>query len=212
MTDTEIRAAIAAERTDLADALDRLTPARWDAPTLCDGWRVRELVAHVTMPYRTSIPRIMLEMFKARGNINRMLDRTARQAAASSTPAELAASLRGGAHHPWKPPGGSYTDALFHEVVHGLDWTEPLGLDRRVPMDRLRPLMGGITPKGLKFFGTDLSGVELRADDMDWTYGSGAPLHGSAQDLLLVCVGRRVPVGRLRGESSGRFARGVLGG
>lgn len=208
MTDTEIRAALAAERTELADALDRLTPAQWDAPTLCAGWRVREVVAHVTLPYRASTLRFAVEMLKAGGRMNVMLDRVARRDAAAIPAAELAASLRANAHHPWKPPGGGYGGALNHEVVHGLDWTEALGLDRRVPLKRLHPLMGGISPKGLKFFGVDLTGIELRADDMDWALGSGTPLHGTAQDLLMVCNGRTLPAGRLRGEASGRFVRG----
>jgi hypothetical protein len=42
---------------------------------------------------------------------------------------------------------------------------------------------------------------------MDWTYGSGEPLYGTAQDLLLVLCGRRLPAGRLRGAASRRFSR-----
>ena len=36
-----------AERTDLADFLATLTPEQWEAPSLCEGWRVRDVVAHV---------------------------------------------------------------------------------------------------------------------------------------------------------------------
>ncbi len=35
------------ERADLADLLATLTPAQWDAPSLCSGWRVRDVVAHM---------------------------------------------------------------------------------------------------------------------------------------------------------------------
>ena len=54
--DETIRAAIVAERTDLAAMLAALRPEQWDAPTLCAGWRVREVVAHMTMAYRMSVP------------------------------------------------------------------------------------------------------------------------------------------------------------
>ncbi|MFJ1567403.1 hypothetical protein ACIOG8_24850 [Streptomyces erythrochromogenes] len=37
------------------------------------------------------------------------------------------------------------------------------------------------------------------------SYGSGSPVHGAAQDLLLLAFGRRLPPGRLRGEPSHRF-------
>ncbi len=35
------------ERADLAALLRSLTPEQWDAPSLCAGWRVRDVVAHV---------------------------------------------------------------------------------------------------------------------------------------------------------------------
>jgi hypothetical protein len=56
-------------------------------------------------------------------------------------------------------------------------------------------------------FGVDLAGVRLCADDIDWTFGSGSPLTGAAQDLLLVVCGRKLPSGRLHGEPSQRFTR-----
>lgn len=34
------------ERTELAEFLATLTAERWDAPTLCESWRVRDVVAH----------------------------------------------------------------------------------------------------------------------------------------------------------------------
>jgi hypothetical protein len=42
---------------------------------------------------------------------------------------------------------------------------------------------------------------------MDWTLGSGAPLTGTAADLLLVLSGRTLPPGRLTGEPRARFTR-----
>ena len=36
-----------AERADLADFLATLTREQWESPSLCEGWRVRDVVAHV---------------------------------------------------------------------------------------------------------------------------------------------------------------------
>jgi hypothetical protein len=70
----------------------------------------------------------------------------------------------------------------------------------------MRVVLNGLTrPKSVKFFGVDLTGIELMADDIDWTFGSGAPLSGSAQDLALVVSGRTLPAGHLRGTSSAQF-------
>jgi uncharacterized protein (TIGR03083 family) len=45
MTDT--REMAREERAELAAFLATLTPEQWDAPTLCAGWAVRDVVAHV---------------------------------------------------------------------------------------------------------------------------------------------------------------------
>ena len=203
-----IRDMIAAQRAELAEVLASLPTPSWDEPTLCAGWRVREVVAHITMPFRFSGRRFALELAKSRGRFNEMADRLARQDAAGLSSAELAKAVRSNTGHPWKPPGGGYTGALAHDVIHGLDITVPLGLTVRVPQERLRPVLpASLDDRSVKFFGVQLDGIELRASDMDWSLGSGAPLEGGAADLLLVLCGRTLPPGRLNGEPSARFTR-----
>ncbi|MFI0714307.1 maleylpyruvate isomerase family mycothiol-dependent enzyme [Streptomyces inhibens] len=204
----DIKALIAAERRELAAMLDGLSAEQWDAPSLCAGWRVREVAAHMSMGFRYSLPKTVSELVKAGGSIHRMADRCARRDAAAASTEELADFLRSNADHPWKPPVGGIAAALGHDAVHGLDITVALGLDRRIPEDRMRVLLDNVTPKGAKFFGADLNGIELRADDLDWSFGTGTPLSGAAQDLLLVAYGRKVPPGRLRGEPHSRFVAG----
>ncbi|MEU4216957.1 maleylpyruvate isomerase family mycothiol-dependent enzyme [Actinoplanes sp. NPDC026623] len=196
----ELREEVAAERGEQAELLAGLRPDQWDAPTLCEGWRVREVIAHTTMPYRTSLGRTMLELARSRGNVNRMADRCARRDAARLSAAELLASLRDNIDHPWTPPGGGARGALSHDVIHGLDITVGLGLDRRVPPERVALVLAGLSRRNIAFFGTDLDGLALRATDLDWGYGSGTPVRGAAQDLLLLLCGRRLPPGRLSPE------------
>ncbi|WP_328645864.1 maleylpyruvate isomerase family mycothiol-dependent enzyme [Amycolatopsis sp. NBC_00348] len=196
---------IAAERRELAAVLDGLSPAEWATPTLCAGWRVPEVVAHLTMPFRMSTGRFARELLKSAGRFNHMADRVARRDAAGLSSEALVASLRDNAEHPWRPPGGGAEGALSHDVIHGLDITTALSLDRRVPRERLEVVLDGLKPKQVRYFGADLAGVSLRADDLDWSYGTGSPLTGAAQDLLLVLCNRRLPSGRLRGEPSSRF-------
>jgi hypothetical protein len=111
-------------------------------------------------------------------------DHQARKDAAALSADQLVDSLESNADHPWKPPGGGCQGALSHDVIHGLDITVALGIDRHVPAERLRIVLGGLAPKQLRYFGVDLAGIQLRADDLDWTFGSGQPLSGSAQHLL----------------------------
>jgi uncharacterized protein (TIGR03083 family) len=198
---------IAAQRGSLAAVLDALPASGWDEPTLCAGWRVREVVAHVTMPFRYSGPRFLLELARSRGRFNEMADRVARRDAARMSPAELAGAVRSNTGHPWRPPGGGFEGALAHDVIHGLDITVPLGLAFAVPEERLRLVLpGSPTGKTVRFFGADLAGIEFRARDMDWTLGAGTPLTGAAADLLLAMCGRKLPAGRLSGEAAARFS------
>ncbi|MBF6089818.1 maleylpyruvate isomerase family mycothiol-dependent enzyme [Nocardia cyriacigeorgica] len=206
MTEADVRAAVAEQRRYLTEVLGGLDEAGWDSPTLCEGWRVREVVAHITMPYRLSLPGFVLGMIKARGDFNRMSDRSARADAAELTSSQLLTCLHDNVNHPWKPPGGGFVGALSHDVIHGLDITVGLGRDDVLPEHRLRPVLESVRPKQVKYFGVDLTGVQLRADDLDWTFGTGTPLTGRAQDLLLVLSGRTLPAGHLHGPAADRFS------
>lgn len=205
-TEAQLSGLIAAERAELAAVLSALPEQAWNSPTLCQGWRVREVVAHMTMLYRYSPARFLFELARSGGRFDRMADRRARHDGAAA-PSELVAVMAENAGPVRKPPGVGYEGALIHDVIHGLDITVPLGLDRQVAQDSLRIVLDGITkPKALKHFGADLDGVELRAEDLEWSFGSGAPVFGAAQDLALVVCGRTLPAGRLRGDLSSRFA------
>ena len=202
-----IQEMIAAQRGELAAVLDALPSSGWDQATLCAGWRVREVVAHVTMPFRYSGPRFVGELARSRGRFNEMADRVARRDAARMSPAELAEAVRSNIGHPWRPPGGGFEGALAHDVIHGLDITVPLGLALTVPEERLRRVLpASADDKSVMFFGTDLAGIQFRACDLDWTLGAGTPLTGAAADLLLAVCGRKLPAGRLSGEAAARFS------
>jgi uncharacterized protein (TIGR03083 family) len=204
--DTDLSRTIAAERRDLAAILAALPELAWETPSLCEGWRVREVIAHMTMPFRYSGKRFIAELARSGGNFTAMSNRCARRDAAAPT-AGLLAALRDNTEHPWQPPGGGLIGALSHDVIHGLDFTVPLRTGRIVPAEHLTPVLRSVTGRALKHFGTDLSGVELRATDLDWSFGSGQVLSGTAQDLLLVVAGRSLPAGHLTGEPAARFTR-----
>jgi uncharacterized protein (TIGR03083 family) len=190
---------IAADRRDLAGVLDGLTAAQWDAPSLCDGWAVRHVVAHLTMPLRYSPPRFLLRLAAAGGSFQKMSDRVARRDGELPR-AQLIATLRDRATYPWKPPGGGLESSLTHQVVHGLDITAALGAGRRIPDEAMAAVLGTVTgPQSMKHFGVDLSGVQLQATDLDWSHGQGAPVRGTAADLVLLVTGRRLPEGALSG-------------
>jgi uncharacterized protein (TIGR03083 family) len=200
---------IAAEYEALADLLQAAGPAVWDAPSLCEGWRTREVVAHMTMPARYDGPAFMRELEASGGDFTRFSDTVAARDGAFPV-AALLADLRSPVLHTWQPPGGGEEGALMHCVIHVLDIVEAVPLDHRVPAAPIRQVLGMVATEGAgtpNLFGLDLSEVELRADDLEWSSGSGALVTGSAQALALVACGRLLPPGRLGGEAASRFSR-----
>ncbi|WP_040523387.1 maleylpyruvate isomerase family mycothiol-dependent enzyme [Gordonia araii] len=192
MIEDHLRQETFAERRRLAGLLADLTPEQWAHPSLCEGWRVREVVAHITLAYRHSGPRVIAGIVAARGNFNRFADRIARKDTAATSDAELPGSLRVNVEHPWKPPRGGQAGALAHDVLHGLDITEPLGLPS-APPDRIALAIGDPDDRQLAYFGVHVDGISLQATDAGLRIGHGTPIELSAAEIALV-VGGRAPV------------------
>jgi uncharacterized protein (TIGR03083 family) len=208
-TGTGMAPAIVTEYEALADLLEAASPAVWDTPSLCEGWRTREVVAHMTMPARYDGPAFMAELEANDGDFTRLSNTLAARDGALPV-AALLADLRSPLLHAWQPPGGGEEGALLHCVIHSLDIVEAVPLERRVPAASVVAVLGLVTGAGAgasNLFGVDLSDVELRADDLEWTSGAGAVVTGTAQVLALVACGRLLPRGRLGGEAAPRFSR-----
>lgn len=184
-------AATVAERRRLVGLLTELSDEQWAHASLCEGWRVREVVAHITTAYRLAPETVMAELAAAAGDWNVACDVLAKRDTAQHSDAELLASLAANVAHPWQPPGGGQAGALSHDVIHGLDITEPLGLPRP-PVERVGLVLANVDERGLAFFGVDLTGRRLVASDFDWSIGEGPDtVEAPAAGLLLIIAGRR---------------------
>jgi uncharacterized protein (TIGR03083 family) len=192
-TGRELPGEVAGQLSDLADLLAALEAKDWDAPSLCPGWRIREVVAHLTMPARWSRPAVLAGLARSGFRWHAFADRAARRDARLPT-SDLVTALRSDRLAAWRPPGGGVQGALVHAVIHSLDVTVPLGAERPPP-ERLRLVLDALTgTASLKHFGVDIADVELRASDVNWTHGSGRVVNADAQTLVLVLSGRQ-PVG-----------------
>jgi uncharacterized protein (TIGR03083 family) len=198
--DAALQPAVAAEFLALADLLGSATEAQWDTPSLCAGWRVREVIAHMTMAARYSEEEFMAGLRRCDFDFTRVSNEIAARDA--GLPAgDLVASLRSEVMQHWTPPGGGWHGALNHVVIHGLDVTVPLGVPRRSPDATIQVALDDLTAGGgHAHFGTSIEGRSLQATDLDWSYGSGPVLRGPAEYLALVLSGRTVPAGQLEGN------------
>jgi uncharacterized protein (TIGR03083 family) len=202
MQDEQLLAAIADERRTLADMFATFTDAQWATPSLCTGWTVREVAAHLLTPFRVSMPKMILGMIAAKGDFNKLADKVARRDAQLPT-SEIISILRKNADSKFKPPGNGYDAPLTDNIMHGLDIRRPLGIDRDIPADRLVAVLDGCMKAGSrKFFGNDVTGVTFNATDVGWTSGSGPAIEGKAEDMAMILCGRTAGFDRLTGDGA----------
>lgn len=193
---------IAARRRDLAGELVGLTPEQWDTQSLCAGWTVRNVAAHLAMPLEMGLPKMFVKIVAAGGNFNKAADRIARSETRSGP--ELAETLRANAANRFTPPGFGPAAPLTDVFVHGQDIHRPLGLPYSLPDDQARIILDLlVTTKAAKAFskkGT-IDGLQLRATDLDWVHGGGPEVVGTAEALILALTGRAVALDDLSGSA-----------
>ena len=197
--DAYLQPTVAAELTSLADLLDAASDAQWDTASLCAGWRVREVAAHMTMAARYPEEQFMAELQRCGFDFTRLSNEIAARDARLPA-SELTGNLRSEVMQHWAPPGGGYRGALNHAVIHGLDVTVPLGAPRLASDQTIRVILEDLTHGDVHDrFGIDVAGRRLQATDLDWSFGQGPVLRGPAADLALVICGRTVAPGRIEG-------------
>jgi uncharacterized protein (TIGR03083 family) len=198
---TDLQSFVAPTFDRLADLLSAAAPDVWDAPSLCEKWLVRHVVAHVTMPARLTPEQFGAEMAAAGGNFAVLSDTVAARDA-SLPLADLLDQLRSPGLHAWQPPGGGAAGALSHAVIHSLDVTVALDRPAVAPQEALIAVLDQITAAGGSWFDVDLTDVRLEATDTDWGWGSGRLVRADSGSLVALLSGRTLPDGRSLQRSS----------
>jgi uncharacterized protein (TIGR03083 family) len=180
----------------LADLLATPSADTWDAPSLCEKWLVRHVVAHVTMPARLTPEQFGAELAAADGDFGALSDAVAERD--SSLPlVDLLDQLRSPRLHAWQPPGGGAAGALSHAVIHSLDVTIALDRPAVAPDEAVIAVLDQLTAADGSWFGVDLTDVRLEAADTAWSWGSGRVVRADTGSLLALLSGRTLPDGRI---------------
>jgi uncharacterized protein (TIGR03083 family) len=191
---TDLQSWVAPTYDGLADLLAAAPAETWDAPSLCEKWQVRHVVAHVTMPARLTPEHFGAEMAAAGGDFTVLSDTLAARDASLPLADQLDA-LRSPLLHAWQPPGGA-TGALNHAVIHSLDVTVALDRPTVAPGEAVVAVLDQLTAANGALFGVDLTGVRLEAADTDWSWGSGDGVRADSGLLVALLSGRTLPDGR----------------
>lgn len=196
-----------AERLSLADFLDSLDDHEWAADSLCPGWTVHDVAAHLTLSTRTTLLVVIKGAIRARGDVNRMFADLARERAARFGRAELVAQLRETAGSARRTPGAGRLDPLVDALVHGQDIARPLGRTREMPVEQTVAALDHVRNSRFYGAGERLRDLRLTATDCAWSAGDG-PHHveGPVGDLLLVATGRATGLAGLAGPGVERIA------
>lgn len=190
-------------RTRLAGLVRPLTAPQWATASLCTGWTLRDVLAHVTMPLMGNGALAAMAL-RHPGGSNRLIREGSREIARRHTPAQLVDRLEQLVGNRRTFPGLSVREVHLDLLAHTLDIALPLALDPDLPVDHLRVaadhalhLAGG--RKGKVFEHLPLDRVRLQATDTDWSHGSGPEVTGAMSDLYLLVTGRRAGLGRVTG-------------
>jgi uncharacterized protein (TIGR03083 family) len=219
MNDDEIWSAIDAQRVRTADLLETLSPEEWVHASLCDGWTVRDVAAHLTMQQMglgsallgaLRHPRALLGALRHPGGINHMIRETARGRAAWPTD-RLVADIRAMVGSRRHNVGVTYLETLVDIVVHGQDIAVPLCLELAVPADTAATAATrvwsykttrGDRKKARVFRGLPYERYRFVATDTSWSVGNGPEIHGPVLAILLVLTGRPAGLSHLGGEGT----------
>ena len=192
---SDLQSWVAPTYDGLADLLATAPGETWDAPSLCEGWQVRHVVAHVTMPARLTPAQFGAEMAAAGGDFTVLSDTVAARDASLPLADHLDA-LRSPLLHAWQPPGGGAAGALSHAVIHSLDVTVALDRPAVAPHEAVRAVLDQLTAADGALFGVDLTGIRLEAADTDWSWGNGDVVRADEGALVALVSGRTLPDGR----------------
>jgi uncharacterized protein (TIGR03083 family) len=193
---TDLQSGVTPTYDGLADLLASAPAETWDAPSLCEKWQVRHVVAHITMPARLTPEQFGAEMAAAGGDFT-LLSNTVAARDASLPVAEHLAHLRSPLLHGWQPPGGGAAGALSHAVIHSLDVTVVLDRPAVAPVEAVVAVLDQLTAANGAWFGVDLTEVRLEATDTDWSWGSGEVVRADSGRLAALLSGRTLPDGRV---------------
>lgn len=198
MTTAEIHDLTMTERDRLVTTLGSLPDEAWAVPSLCRGWTVRDLTAHLLMPYEMSAPSLLGGLARRRFRFDEVADEWARHD--SRSPGQLLTALGAIDGKRFGAPGVPQVAGLCHLVTHAADVYRPLSIDHvieptvaAITLDELVGRGRRSLPEGI------LEGRRFTATDLGWSHGAGDQVAGPAAALIPTLLGRDAALGELVG-------------
>ncbi|MFW0788033.1 maleylpyruvate isomerase family mycothiol-dependent enzyme [Gordonia sp. CPCC 205333] len=182
---------VAAERSRLVADLAAVGSDAWRTPSLCPGWTVHDVLAHLVDSAKTTRISFVSRLIAARFDFDVDNERGIRRERRDD-PAQTLDALREVISLTHTPPAAPAT-RLVEAFVHGEDIRRPLGIAANCPPDAVvQALAYQVKTKVAMGGGRErVVGRKLIATDADFECGDGEEMRGSAIDLLVWVSGRR---------------------
>ena len=187
------------ERQSLLLLLETLTQSEWDEPSLCAGWRVRDVVGHMVSETTMTLPGVVKGMVGSGFRINRFIAVDARERGRRPVP-DLIEDFQIAIPTRTHLRGLSSLSMLEDIIIHSLDIRRPLHRAHAVPERRMSSVATDLWAS--RFFPGHKLFRDLRvmAIDSEWCAGDGPDVTGPIESLVLVMSGRLSDLGKLEGE------------
>ena len=192
-------AAIANERRQIATLVDGLDDTQLATPSLCAGWDVKTVAAHLACSVAEGFSVAMRRALRRR-SLARAIDELAR-CRAQLPAAEIVTTLRQCADYPLSPPVFGPVAPFADILIHGGDIRIPLGLPFEPDPEQVALALDFLTgpwPFGFVPLGR-LWGISLHGTDIDRSWGKGAKICGPAAALMMAVSGRTARLDNLDG-------------
>jgi uncharacterized protein (TIGR03083 family) len=192
------------QRTKVADLLEDLSDDEWRQPSLCAGWTIRDVAAHLTLQ-QLGLTDVIAMMARWRGSMDRTIQDAARRRATALSTGQIIAEIRGTVGSRRHNLGVTHLETLIDILVHGHDIAIPLG--RRHDMPAAAAAVAASRVLSMRWppplpATRKVNGFRLVATDTPWSSGVGPEVHAPMAALLLVCTGRLAALPQLSGDGA----------
>ena len=192
--------AVGEQRRRLIGVLGGLSDEQWNVQSLCEKWRVRDVVGHLISVLEIPPGRYLWRSIRAR-SFDVYAAAVARDYG-SQDPGELLVMYRQLASKQFAPPIIGPIAPLTDVLVHTRDIERPLGLSPTLLPEGLRAALDfciggraiGFVPR------KRTEGLRFEATDVDWSAGEGALVSGPAEAILLAVNNRPIALSELSGD------------
>lgn len=199
--------AVLLERRALIDDLELLAPEQWAHPSLCPGWDVHDVLAHLVGSARTTRSRFIRDMIAAGFDFDAANASGVSRERAMTPDATLAEfrRLRGSTRTPPAP----LATRIVEVIVHGEDIRRPLGIAHSYPAGPTAAALRHQLRTAVRWGGgkEHARGFRLHASDAEFEHGTGPEVRASSVALLLALSGRPVDGTDFSGPGAVTFVR-----